>query len=121
MVKEEEKKKEPQDMTINLGWEETYKEFTRTTAQYPKEVEMEYLMIGLMNEAGEVGGAFKKEIRDGVDNKELIIDEMGDVLWYYTRILDVLGITFYDVMINNIDKLNQRMVKDTIKGDGDDR
>ena len=47
MVKEEEKKKEPQDMTINLGWEETYKEFTRTTAQYPKEVEMEYLMIGL--------------------------------------------------------------------------
>tara|TARA_R100000656_G_scaffold123554_1_gene100271 strand:- start:1832 stop:2209 length:378 start_codon:yes stop_codon:yes gene_type:complete len=125
MVKEEEKKKEPQGMTINLGWEETYKEFTRTTAQYPKEVEMEYLMIGLANEVGEVLGKFKKHLRGDMmvvqDFNKAMESELGDVLWYYTRILDVLGITFYDVMINNIDKLNQRMVKDTIKGDGDDR
>ena len=40
--------------SINLGWEETYKRFTRDTAQYPKEVEMEYLMIGLAHEVGEV-------------------------------------------------------------------
>jgi NTP pyrophosphatase (non-canonical NTP hydrolase) len=107
-------------MTINLGWEETYKEFTRTTAQYPKEVEMEYLMIGLANEVGEVLGKFKKHLRGDMmvvqDFNKAMESELGDVLWYYTRILDVLGITFYDVMINNIDKLNQRMVKDTMKG-----
>ena len=43
------------------GVETTYMDFTRRTAKYPKRREKEYLMIGLMNEAGEVGGAFKKE------------------------------------------------------------
>ena len=42
------------------GQESTYTEFTRKTARYPKRKEKEYLMLGLMNEAGEVGGAFKK-------------------------------------------------------------
>ena len=89
--------------------EETYTEFTRKTAKYPKRREKEYLMLGLMNEAGEVGGAFKKEIRDRVDNTELIIDEMGDVLWYLTRLCDVYDIKISELMVNNIDKLFNRM------------
>jgi|TARA_R100001163_G_scaffold13659_1_gene12705 NTP pyrophosphatase (non-canonical NTP hydrolase) len=91
------------------GIEETYTEFTRKTAKYPKRREKEYLMLGLMNEAGEVGGAFKKEIRDRVDNTELIIDEMGDVLWYLTRLCDVYDIKISELMVNNIDKLFNRM------------
>ena len=35
------------------GVEATYIDFTRKTAKYPKRREKEYLMIGLMNEAGE--------------------------------------------------------------------
>ena len=62
-----------------------------------------------MNEAGEVGGAFKKEIRDRVDNKDLIIDEMGDVLWYLTRLCDVYDIKISELMVNNMDKLFNRM------------
>ena len=91
------------------GIEATYMDFTRKTAKYPKRKEKEYLMIGLMNEAGEVGGAFKKEIRDNVNNKELIIDEMGDVLWYLTRLCDVYDIKISELMINNISKLMERM------------
>jgi len=91
------------------GIETTYRDFTRRTAKYPKRREKEYLMIGLMNEAGEVGGAYKKEIRDNVDNTDLIIDEMGDVLWYLTRLCDVYNIKISELMINNIDKLTQRM------------
>ena len=91
------------------GIEATYMDFTRKTAKYPKRREKEYLMIGLMNEAGEVGGAFKKEIRDRVDNKDLIIDEMGDVLWYLTRLCDVYDIKISELMVNNIDKLLSRM------------
>ena len=91
------------------GIEATYMDFTRRTAKYPKRREKEYLMIGLMNEAGEVGGAFKKEIRDRIDNTDLIIDEMGDVLWYLTRLCDVYNIKISDLMLNNIDKLFQRM------------
>jgi NTP pyrophosphatase (non-canonical NTP hydrolase) len=91
------------------GIEATYMDFTRKTAKYPKRREKEYLMIGLMNEAGEVGGAFKKEIRDRVDNKDLIIDEMGDVLWYLTRLCDVYDIKISELMVNNMDKLFNRM------------
>ena len=91
------------------GIEATYMDFTRKTARYPKRREKEYLMLGLMNEAGEVGGAFKKEIRDHVDNTDLIIDEMGDVLWYLTRLCDVYDIKVSELMINNIDKLLGRM------------
>ena len=78
-----------------LAWEATYKKFTQDTAQYPKEREMDYLMIGLANEVGELLGKYKKMIR-------------GDE-------------TFYEVMIANIEKLNSRMARDVIKGDGDDR
>jgi len=94
------------------GIEATYLDFTRRTAKYPKRREKEYLMIGLMNEAGEVGGAFKKEIRDRVDNTDLIIDEMGDVLWYLQRLCDVYDIKISELMVNNMDKLFKRMTKE---------
>ena len=124
MVEKEEEIKEEWTRT-KLGWEETYKQFTRDTAQYPKDVEMEYLMIGLANEVGEVLGKFKKHLRGDMmvvqDFNDALVAEIGDVLWYYACILDVLDVSFYDVMINNIDKLNSRMMRDKIKGDGDDR
>ena len=91
------------------GIEATYMDFTRKTAKYPKRREKEYLMIGLMNEAGEVGGAYKKEIRDRINNEDLIIDEMGDVLWYLTRLCDVYDIKISELMVNNMDKLFGRM------------
>ena len=94
------------------GIEATYLDFTRKTAKYPKRREKEYLMIGLMNEAGEVGGAYKKEIRDRVDNTELIIDELGDVLWYLQRLCDVYDINISELMVNNMDKLFNRMTEE---------
>ena len=97
------------------GIEETYMNFTRKTAKYPKRREKEYLMIGLMNEAGEVGGAFKKEIRDRVDNTDLILDEMSDVLWYLVRLCDVYDIKISELMVNNMDKLFNRMSKEEAK------
>jgi|TARA_R100001591_G_scaffold26964_1_gene37229 NTP pyrophosphatase (non-canonical NTP hydrolase) len=97
------------------GIETTYLDFTRKTAKYPKRREKEYLMIGLMNEAGEVGGAYKKEIRDRVDNTELIIDELGDVLWYLQRLCDVYDIKISELMVNNMDKLFNRMSKEQME------
>ena len=72
-------------------------------------------MLGLMNEAGEVGGAYKKEIRDRVDNTDLIIDELGDVLWYLTRLCDVYDIKISELMVNNMDKLFNRMSSEEVE------
>ena len=98
-----------------VGMEATYMDFCKHSARYPKSREKEYLMIGLMNEAGEVGGAYKKEIRDNVDNKDLIIDEMGDVLWYLTNLCRVYDVTLGDLMHLNIGKLVGRMTPEMAK------
>ena len=87
-----------------MAIEATYMDFCKHSARYPIHREKEYLMIGLMNEAGEVGGAYKKEIRDNVDNKELIIGEMGDVMWYLTNLMN-----------NNMQELLTRMTPEQAK------
>jgi len=57
----------------------------------------------------------KKEIRDNIDNTDLIIDEMGDVLWYLTRLCDVYNITLSELMVENINKLVKRMTPEQMK------
>tara|TARA_Y100001951_G_scaffold2547_1_gene1771 strand:- start:312 stop:644 length:333 start_codon:yes stop_codon:yes gene_type:complete len=106
-------------------WEATYTEFTRDTAQYPKDVEMEYLMIGLANEVGEVLGKYKKHLRGDTmvvqDFRDALIDELGDVMWYFARICDTLDVKMYEVMERNISKLISRKIRGQIKGEGDNR
>ena len=53
--------------------------------------------------------------------EKALVDEMGDVMWYFVRICDMLDVTLYEVMTRNINKLSKRVVEGTIKGDGDDR
>ena len=53
--------------------------------------------------------------------KKEIIKEMGDCLWYHARLADVLGIDFNDVADLNIEKLLDRMKRNKIHGEGDDR
>ena len=107
------------------GIQETYKDFTRNTARYPKRKELDYLVIGLMNEAGEVGGVYKKMIRsrtdlttpnkDGVTVEDRLVDELGDVLWYLTRLCDVLDLDISDLMSENMHKLFGKMSKEDMK------
>jgi NTP pyrophosphatase (non-canonical NTP hydrolase) len=98
-----------------------YQEFTRTTAKYPHTKAFTYLMAGLASEVGEVLGKFKKEIRDEVDNTDVIIDELGDVLWYVSRLADEYGIPLSEVAEANQWKLSDRLERDVISGDGDKR
>jgi len=51
---------------------DTYQERTRETAVYPEQSAVEYLALGLNDEAGEVAGAFKKYLRGdyGEDTRE---------------------------------------------------
>lgn len=98
-----------------------YQEFTRTTAIYPKERALDYLVLGLASEAGEVAGKWKKNIRDGVFVKDDFIAELGDCFWYLTRIADELGITIDTVVKDNYLKLYDRQKRHTLQGNGDNR
>lgn len=87
---------------------------------------LNYAALGLVGEAGEIANKVKKVIRDDnnilTDEKRKSIQkEIGDVLWYVSRLSSELGITLEEVMEQNIEKLSQRMDKGTLQGDGDDR
>ena len=103
-----------------MDWE-TYREWTRTTVEYPKEREEEYLLLGLANEVGELLGKHKKEIRGDYVNFTDKIDELGDVCWYLARLVDHYGLTHQEVLNRNFVKLTDRKNRGVIKGSGDKR
>ena len=103
-----------------MDWE-TYREWTRTTAEYPKEREEEYLMIGLANEVGELLGKYKKQIRGDGDKYTEIRAEIGDICWYLARMFDHYDLKLIEVLNENFVKLMDRKNRGVIKGKGDKR
>lgn len=67
------------------------------------------LGLGLTGEAGEVADLIKKHVahRHPLD-KEKLLKELGDVLWYAAVLCRELNATLEDVMSQNINKLKQR-------------
>ena len=85
-----------------------------------------YPTLGCVGEAGEVEEKVKKIFRDegGVvtdQKKEDIKKELGDVLWYLSRVSVEFGISLDEVACFNIKKLSSRKERGKIKGDGDSR
>lgn len=102
----------------------TYMYGTRDTATYPKDIALIYVMLGLVNEAGEVSGKLKKVYRGDKtleEQKAAILAECGDVLWYLARVVDELGSNLEDVAAANLAKLQDRKARNVLKGDGDNR
>lgn len=87
----------------------------------PESFNLEYLMLGLLSEAGELAGHRKKEIRDGDDHRVAIISELGDVQWYIAIIAKYYGLELLDIMNMNINKLKDRQCRGVIGGSGDNR
>lgn len=107
-----------------VGIMDIYQEFTPTTAVYPKEQWLPYLISGLASEVGEVAGKHKKMIRDNVEWNEFrkqMKDELSDCMWYISELLNHLGMSFNDLVIHNRDKLIDRQNRDQLHGSGDYR
>ncbi len=103
-----------------------YQRMAHMTAKYPAERALEYLVLGLASEAGEVAGKLKKAIRDdggevGQERRSQLADEVGDVLWYVAEIATALGTTLPVVAQRNLDKLSSRDARGVIGGSGDNR
>ncbi len=85
-----------------------------------------YRALGLVGEAGEVAEKVKKIIRDkngemSAEDKQEIIKELGDVLWYLQALADYLDVEFEEVAQINLKKLQSRKARDKIGGSGDNR
>lgn len=91
--------------------------------QGPAEDLINYSMIGLASEVGEVASLIKKRMRDGVpaDFHKTMKSELGDVLWYWCRLAQAFDLNIADIMLSNIWKLEDRAARGTIGGSGDNR
>lgn len=104
-----------------------YQIHSRKTAQYPNMgTNFVYPTLGLCGEAGEVAEKIKKIIRDHggiIDEakKAEIAKELGDVLWYVSQIATELELPLKAVAAANLEKLQSRMERGKISGEGDNR
>lgn len=109
-----------------------YGEFLRTTCWYEHAhecdaKELAYLTLGLVGESGEFADQFKKAVREAgfdlskiawenfiineTEHRDKMVAELGDVLWYLTRLCDVFGISIERLMMENTYKLFRRIEK----------
>ena len=96
------------------------------TALYPREHAIVYPTLGLNGEAGEVADKVKKTIRDfgGVfsdERRQAIAMELGDVMWYAATLANDLGFTLNEIADMNIAKLQSRVERGKLHGEGDNR
>jgi NTP pyrophosphatase (non-canonical NTP hydrolase) len=93
------------------------------TAVYPKDTYdgLFYVTMGLTGEAGEIANKVKKFIRDGRLDREDLMDELGDVMWYTAMLALELGYNLDAVAKHNVAKLKSRAKRGVIKGKGDKR
>jgi len=112
---------------MTMGMSMTYDQFTRDLARYPKEqknsqiVEAMYCALGLTGEAGEASEKIKKWHRDGIIDYKAVALELGDVLYYLTRLANTVGYTLAEVQEMNVRKLTDRKERGVLKGSGDNR
>lgn len=112
-----------------------YQQWTETTAIYKESVldfleETEenqadflaliYAGLGLAGETGEVIELIKKQYRNHAGElspefADAIKDEVGDVLYYLARVCEEAGFDLSDALINNMDKLEARKRRGTLK------
>lgn len=91
-----------------------------------KEVGFLEKVLGLVGEAGETADKIKKVLRDkdGVisdEDRESIVKELGDVLWYIAAISRYLKTDLSEVAEGNIKKLESRYQRNKLHGAGDER
>lgn len=81
-------------------------------------------VMGLLEEAGEVAGVFKRLLRGDYTIEETgpkLIKELGDVLWYLGQVALDNKWKLSDVAQQNLSKLESRKFRNMLLGKGDER
>jgi len=133
--------KEPVQLEFDFSMESTdfmevdYEQLTRDTKmlnEYQQDIE-KFIMcegdarllentLGITGEAGEVSEKIKKHVRDGTPlDKDGVIKELGDVLFYVAALATHLDEDLSEVAAINIEKLRDRKARGVIQGQGDNR
>ena len=84
----------------------------------PEKADLLHMAVGVSGEAGELLDAVKKAV---IYNKEMdlenVIEELGDLEFYMSKIRQIVGITREEILKQNIDKLSIRYAKGKYSND----
>ena len=84
-------------------------EYNADMSKYEDYIAPLHYCLGIMTEAGEIASLVKKEV---FYEKQIASDklklEIGDLLWYVARLLDLSDLTFEECMEANLAKLEKR-------------
>ena len=135
-----------EDIDIFKAYEtlDHYQDIATHSAIYPGQgtpLGLAYVALKLNGEAGEFAEHVGKAMRDDgltpLDSKggkvarldqkltkerrNLLIKEIGDILWYCSAACNELGISFSYAALENLLKLKDRSERDKLQGSGDNR
>jgi NTP pyrophosphatase (non-canonical NTP hydrolase) len=73
-------------------------------------VDFNYTVVAINEEAGEIAGWYKKAVlrKQEKYTKQMLLEEMGDVLFYLVKMARLNGWDMEHVMQANVDKLMKR-------------
>lgn len=76
---------------------------------YGREARLSIGALGLTGEAGEVADYIKKVVGHNHPlDKDTLVKELGDVLWYVAELCSTIGVDMGDVASANVKKLKKR-------------
>lgn len=81
-------------------------------------------VLGLLEEAGEVAGLFKRLLRGDYSPDVAttrLHKELGDILWYLSQVAFDNGFKLSEIAQENLNKLESRQIRNVILGNGDNR
>lgn len=109
-------------MDINYYAREIKKFATYPSANTGTLMELMYLGNGL-GEVGEIQGKISKLHRDGdsVEARNKIAAEVGDAFWFLVQTCNALNVSPGQILMENYNKLEDRMDRGVLGGNGDDR
>ena len=83
--------------------------------------ELLHAVVGAVEEQGEVMGKIKRLVRDKTFDRQALLDEFGDDLYYRTVLYMMFGFTIQEVAMANERKLTDRLNRGVLGGSGDHR
>lgn len=95
----------------------TFEEYQKLSGAYTQSLGTDdvflYSVLGLTGEAGEVAEVVKKMIRDkgrqlSEEDRQEILKELGDVLWYVAKVASKLDFSLEDVANRHLQKMKER-------------
>ena len=76
-----------------------------------KKTSLSYLGLGLSVEAGEVADLIRRWLRDGKLDRTALIDELGDVAYYWTCLCVAAGQNPAELLAQNRRKIEARLAR----------